>query len=70
MAVWVDKGSGGLTQVEGLDWKGKLIKRFKVIHVQEINGKTYLKEVRIEGFDPGDGHNRSRTYLDIKGLSK
>lgn len=68
--VWVDKDSGGLVRVEGFDWQGKLIKRFEVISVQEIGGKTYLKQMRIEGFDPVSGHARSRTYLEIKGVAK
>ena len=67
---WVDKESRGLTQVEGVDWKGKLSKRFKVVSVQKISGKTYLKEMRIEGFDPADGRTRSRTYLEITGAAK
>ena len=68
--VWVDKDSGGLVRVDGFDWQGKLIKRFEVISVQEIGGKTYLKQMRIEGFDPASGHARSRTYLEIRGPAK
>lgn len=68
--VWVDKDSGGLLRVDGFDWQGKLIKRFEVVSVQKIDGKTYLKQMRIEGFDPASGHSRSRTYLEIKGLAK
>ncbi len=68
--VWVDKGSGGLVRVDGFDWQGKLTKRFEVISVQKIEGKTYLKQMRIEGFDPATNRVRSRTYLEIKGPAK
>ena len=68
--LWVDKESGGLVRVDGFDPQGKLLKRFEVISVQKIDGKTYLKQMRIEGFDPASGHTRSRTYLEIKGAAK
>ena len=70
VVVWVDKESGALLRVDGFDGQGKLSKRFEVISVQKINGRTYLKQMRIEGFDPATGHTRSRTYLEIKGAAK
>ena len=57
-------------KAEGYDWQGKLIKRFEVKHVQKIEGKWYLKTMRIEGLDPANGHTRSRTYLEINGAAK
>ena len=68
--LWVDKESGGLMRVDGFDPKGKLIKRFEVISVQKIDGKTYLKQMRIEGADPASGQERPRTYLEIKGVAQ
>ncbi len=68
--LWVDKESGGLVRVDGFDWQGKLLKRFEVISVQKIDGKTYLKQMRIEGFDPASSRTRSRTYLEIKGAAR
>ena len=68
--VWVDKESGGILQVEGYDWNGKLLKRFKVVGVKPFAGKTYLGKMRIEGFNPGDGHAHSRTYLELNSLAK
>lgn len=68
--AWVDKESGGLSQVEGYDWKGKLAKRFKVVGVRKFSGRTYLGKMRIEGFNPDDGRTQSRTYLEITDLAK
>ena len=68
--VWVDKESGGILQVEGYDWNGKLLKRFKVVGVKPFAGKTYLGKMRIEGFDPGDGRSHSRTYLELNSVAK
>ena len=70
VVVWVDKESGGLSQVEGYDWNGKLAKRFKVVGFKPFAGKTYLGKMRIEGFNPDDGHTRSRTYLELNSLAK
>ncbi len=53
--LWVDKESGALLQADAYDWQGKPIKRFEVISGQKIEGKWYLKQMRIEGLDPGDG---------------
>lgn len=68
--VWVDKESGALLQAEAYDWQGKQVKRFEVVSGQKIEGKWYLKQMRIESLDPGTDHAHSRTYLEIKGLAK
>ena len=70
VVVWVDKEAGGLSQVDGYDWNGKLSKRFKVVGFKPFAGKTYLGKMRIEGFNPDDGHTRSRTYLELNSLAK
>ncbi len=64
--LWVDKESGALLQAEAYDWQGKPIKRFEVISGQKIEGKWYLKQMRIESLDPDGGKVRTRTYLEIK----
>ena len=68
--LWVDKESGAFLQAEAYDWQGKVIKRFEVISPQKLDGKWYLKEMRIETLNPADGETRSRTYLEIKGLAR
>ena len=68
--LWVDKVSGALLQAEAYDWLGRLVKRFEVVSGQPINGKWYLKRLRIESVDPANHKVLSRTYLEIKGLAK
>ncbi len=71
--LWVDKESGALMRAEGYDWSGNLLKRFEVVSGQKINGAWYLKQMRIETFDTADGASgkvRSRTYLEIKGVTR
>ncbi len=64
--LWIPKNRGGFVQAEAYDRSGKLVKRFKVISVQEIAGKWVLKQMRIERFDPRTGAALSRTYLEIR----
>lgn len=64
--LWVDKNGGALMRVEGYDWSGKLAKRFEVISAQKIEGRWFLKQMRIEEFQPGTGKVQTRTYLEIK----
>jgi hypothetical protein len=64
--LWVDKEGGALMKLEGYDWNGKLVKRFTVVSGQKIEGRWFLKEMRIEEFDPSTGKAGARTYLEIK----
>jgi hypothetical protein len=65
--IWVPKGKSGLVQAEAFDTQSRLLKRFKVVSGQEVNGKWILKQMRIERFDPQTGKLASRTYLEIEG---
>ncbi|MEP6822856.1 MAG: outer membrane lipoprotein-sorting protein [Chthoniobacterales bacterium] len=64
--LWTDEKGGALMRLEGYDWKGKLAKRFEVISGQKIEGRWFLKQMRIEELDPATGKTTSRTYLEIK----
>lgn len=64
--LWTDQKGGALMRLEGYDWKGKLAKRFEVISGQKIEGRWFLKQMRIEELDPATGKTTSRTYLEIK----
>ena len=64
--MWVDKSGGALMRMEGYDREGKLAKRFEVISAQKIEGRWFLKQMRIEEFAPGTGKVQTRTYLEIK----
>src|SRR5262245_3305845 len=64
--LWVDKASGALMRMEGYDWDGKLIKRFEVVSAQKIEGRWFLKQMRVEQLQPGTNHVEARAYLEIK----
>jgi hypothetical protein len=64
--LWVDKASGALMRMEGYDWDAKLIKRFEVVSAQKIEGRWFLKQMRVEEFQPGTNHIEARAYLEIK----
>jgi len=64
--LWVDKSGGALMRMDGYDWNAKLVKRFEVISAQKIDDRWFLKQMRIEEFDPATGKVQSRTYLEIK----
>jgi hypothetical protein len=65
VVVWVHQNSGALMRLEGYDGKGQLIKRFNVVSAQKIEDRWFLKQMRIEMFEPGTNHVLSRTYLEI-----
>lgn len=64
--LWVDKNGGALMRMDGYDWKGQLAKRFEVVSAQKIDGRWFLKQMRIEEFAPATGKVQTRTYLEIK----
>jgi hypothetical protein len=64
--LWVDKKSGALMRMEGYDANGKLAKRFEVVATQKIDGRWFLKQMRVEEMQPGTNKVQSRTYLEIK----
>jgi len=64
--LWIDKTSGALMRMEGYDWNAQLAKRFEVVSAQKIEGRWFLKQMRIEELQPGTNHVQSRTYLEIK----
>ncbi len=63
--LWCEQQSGAFLRMEGFDWNGKLAKRFEVVSVQQIEGRYFLKQMRIEEMAPDTGKVRSRTYLEI-----
>ncbi len=68
--LWIGKDNGPLLKAEGYDSQGRVIKRFEVVSGQKVEGKWYLKQMRIERVDPGTGKVASRTYLEIKSVVK
>jgi hypothetical protein len=64
--LWVDQESGALMRMEGYDLKNLLVKRFEVVSAQKIEGRWFLKQMRIEDIEPGTEKVRTRSYLEIK----
>ena len=64
--LWVDKDSGALMRMEAYDRAGKLVKRFEVVSAQKIEGRWFLKQMRVEALDPQTNRVKARTYLEIK----
>src|SRR5215831_15815105 len=64
--LWIDKASGALMRMEGYDWNAQLAKRFEVVSAQKIEGRWFLKQMRVEEFQPGTSRVQARTYLEIK----
>ncbi|MEO6872573.1 MAG: outer membrane lipoprotein-sorting protein [Chthoniobacterales bacterium] len=65
VVLWVDQGSGAIMRLEAYDWKNQLAKKFEVISAQKIEGRWFLKQMRIEAMEPGTEKVRSRSYLEI-----
>ena len=66
VVLWVDQQGGALVKIEGYDWNMKLAKRFEVVSAQKIEGRWFLKQMRIEELQPDTGKVQARTYLEIK----
>ena len=64
--LWVQNDGPAIMKVEGYDSNGKLAKRFTVVSGQKIEGRWFLKQMRIEEFVPGTSKVKTRTYLEIK----
>ena len=64
--LWVDKESGAIMRMEGYDAQGQLTKRFEVVSAQKIEGRWFLKQMRVEEMQPGTEKVQSRSYLEIK----
>ncbi len=63
--LWVQKDGAAIMKVEGYDANGKLTKRFQVVSGQKIEGRWFLKQMRIEQIDSATGKVKTRTYLEI-----
>jgi hypothetical protein len=64
--LWIDKEGGGLMRMAAFDRADKLIKRFEVVSAQKIEGRWFLKQMRVEAVDPQTGRVTARTYLEIQ----
>ena len=55
-----------MMRIEAYDWQGRIVKRFEVVSAQKIEGRWFLKQMRIEELQPGTKWCCSRSYLEIK----
>ncbi len=65
VVLWVDQQTGAIMGLEAYDWKNQLAKKFEVVSAQKIDGRWFLKQMRIEEMDPATGKVQSRSYLEI-----
>lgn len=63
--LWVDRESGAIMRLEAYDWKNQLAKKFEVVSAQKIEGRWFLKQMRIEEMQPGTSKVATRSYLEI-----
>ena len=63
--LWCEQQSGALMRMHGFDRNGRVVKRFEVVSVQKIEGRYFLKQMRIESLQPETGKVLARTYLEI-----
>ncbi len=64
--LWCEQQSGALMRMQGFDRNGNAVKRFEVVSVQKLDGRYFLKQMRIESLQPETGKVLARTYLEIK----
>ena len=65
--VWIGRQSGALLRIEGYDRNGKMVKFFKVVSGQKLDGQWMLKQMRIERLEPDSRKVTGRTYLEVLG---
>ena len=64
--LWVGKENGALMKMQAYDWNAKLSKQFEVVSGQKIEGRWFLKQMRIDEMDPATGKAKTHTYLEIE----
>lgn len=65
MRVWVDKNTGALLRIQGMNTAGKVIKQMEVRDVKKVRGVWTLKRMDIIGIDPVKGRAVSRTHMEF-----
>jgi hypothetical protein len=65
VVLWVDQQSGAIMGLEAYNWHNQLAKKFEVVSAQKIDGRWFLKQMRIEEMQPGTTKVQSRSYLEI-----
>lgn len=65
--VWVDKENGGMWQIDGIDARGELAKRFLLTSVMKLkDGSWFFKQMKVEVRDTNDSRKTvSVNYIDM-----
>jgi hypothetical protein len=60
---WIDNDTGGILLAKAYDAKGKLLKEFRPIDFEKVNGQWQLKSMEMENVQTG---SRSTLIFDLK----
>ncbi|MDG0993347.1 MAG: outer membrane lipoprotein-sorting protein [Akkermansiaceae bacterium] len=63
--VWVHQKFGALMQVTGYNRDGKLLKRFHITDIMEVNKVQTIKKMNIETYKPDSNKVIGITYLEF-----
>lgn len=65
--VWIDKENGAMWQVDGIDGRGELAKRFMIDSVMKLkDGSWFFKRMKVEVRDPANPRKTiSVSYIDM-----
>ncbi len=64
--LWVNVQSGAFIRAQAFDWSGVLAKQFEVISTQSIEGRTFLKSLKIQLSKPLPPNPETLSYLEIE----
>jgi negative regulator of sigma E activity len=65
--VWIDKENGAMWQIDGIDGRGELSKRFMLTSVMKLkDGNWFFKQMKIEVRDPANSRNTTAVdYIEM-----
>lgn len=65
--VWIDKENGAMWQIDGIDSRGELSKRFMMDSVMKLNdGTWFFKKMKLEVRDPANSRKTtSVSYIEV-----
>ncbi len=66
--VWIDKENGAMWQMDGIDGRGELAKRFMIDSVMKLkDGSWFFKRMKVEVRDPSNPRKTvSVSYIDME----
>lgn len=68
MRIWVDKENGAMWQMDGIDARGELAKRFMIDSLMKLkDGSWFFKRIKVEVRDPANSRRTtSVSYIDTE----